>query len=434
MPVDAGPPPALPEADPQWAPSPWANLPVRGSATPIAAEPVHAEPFAQQVAEPVYAERVAEPAYAAPVDEEPWAPAAVEPTVAEPQPVSYAPIAWGADAVMAQSAPRPFQDLVQGASEAPKPRRSLFGRLRKSAPAPAPEPAPAPAPTIPAAPAMPVLPPVAEPVATYPAPTAAPARTSAFGDRSPEPPVRTGRHRALTPADLGPAPVVAPAPPQVQVPQVQQPQFLPPQVQVPQVQQPQVQQPQAPASAPAPVPINATWMPAMSAMAESWPAPAPAHHTPDSGPDAGPVPAQHGPAGTTSFTPQTHVRGSLDEEVTSMLAQRADIAQQALAELSQLSSYRPQPATDRGATLVRRTPGTIPAAPEIERKAEGSGPARDANQVRSVLSNFQSGSHRGRAAGGSPEPTAQPAPSAGNGLAPAGTIPETDPNSGTTSW
>jgi len=116
-----------------------------------------------------------------------------------------------------------------------------------------------------------------------------------------------------------------------------------------------------------------------------------------------------------------------------MLAQRADIAQQALAELSQLSSYRPQRDTSGASKLVRRTPGTIPAAPEIERKTEGTAPTRDANQVRSVLANFHSGTHRGRAAGGTSNGVAEN-DQRQDGLAPAGTVTETDPNPGNTSW
>ena len=85
-----------------------------------------------------------------------------------------------------------------------------------------------------------------------------------------------------------------------------------------------------------------------------------------------------------------------DEEMTSMLAQRADIAEQALAELNQLSTYRPQAVSGSSPSkLQRRTPSAIPAAPAITTSATPR-PARDANQVRSLLSSFQTGTSRGR--------------------------------------
>ena len=415
------PAPVAEEAQP-WAPSPWASLPSRGAVPePAPAEPAPAPAYEQPVPAPAYEQPAPAPAYE------------------QPAPVEFAqPIAWGADAVMARSAPTPFEQLVQGSDE-PKARRGFFGRRRKSAPAPAPVPvapaAPSPMPT-------PLPPPAAVlPSAPAPAPApAAPARASAF-DRPQEPPVRTGRHRAVTPVDLTRAQAEAEAQAQAEAQALAQAQAQaqaqasrpPASVAAPVAYQPPVAPP-----APAPSPMS-SWMPAVSSTpAEGWPSQPPAAaapYPPDhvTGPDLPPVPAQHGPLGTPTFTPQMPVRGSLDEEVTSMLAQRADIAQQALAELSQFSSYRPQRDTDGASKLIRRTPGTIPAAPEIERKAEGAAPARDANQVRSVLANFQSGSHRGRAAGGTPNGVAE-TDQRQDGLAPAGTAPETDPNPGSTSW
>ena len=79
-----------------------------------------------------------------------------------------------------------------------------------------------------------------------------------------------------------------------------------------------------------------------------------------------------------------------------MLAQRADLAQQALSELSQLSTYRPQTVSGGRGSLTRRTPSAVPAAPEITTRPNGQRPERDANQVRSLLSSFQSGTSRGR--------------------------------------
>jgi hypothetical protein len=106
----------------------------------------------------------------------------------------------------------------------------------------------------------------------------------------------------------------------------------------------------------------------------------------------------------TTFTPHPLTGGAFDDEVTNMLAQRADLAQQALAELSQLSSYRPKAASaGEASTLVRRTPASVPAAPAIEVKPAGQRVERDANQVRSLISSFQSGTTRGRQAS---DPTA----------------------------
>jgi hypothetical protein len=115
--------------------------------------------------------------------------------------------------------------------------------------------------------------------------------------------------------------------------------------------------------------------------------------------------------------------GALDAEAAAMLAQRADIQEQALSELSQLSAYRPT-VVDRPAngSLTRRVPTAIPAAPEIEADAEGTA-TRDADGLRSRLSSFQSGTRRGRRAlaetesgdvpapGAEPTPDQQPAPS-----------------------
>ncbi|WP_250442712.1 hypothetical protein, partial [Actinotalea sp. C106] len=112
-----------------------------------------------------------------------------------------------------------------------------------------------------------------------------------------------------------------------------------------------------------------------------------------------PATAPRGFSPQTSFTPEPSTGRAFDDDATSMLAQRADIAQQALAELSQLSAYRPKAVpAEGGSALVRRTPGTIPAAPAIETSKSGPRADRDANQVRSLLSSFQSGTSRGRQA------------------------------------
>ena len=83
------------------------------------------------------------------------------------------------------------------------------------------------------------------------------------------------------------------------------------------------------------------------------------------------------------------------------IALRAGIAQQALAELSELSAYRPQ-AVGSAQPLVRRTPAAVPQdAPSEPRRPAAP---RDANEVRSLLASFQSGTTRGRSATDSDEP------------------------------
>ncbi|MFB9955201.1 hypothetical protein [Cellulomonas denverensis] len=90
---------------------------------------------------------------------------------------------------------------------------------------------------------------------------------------------------------------------------------------------------------------------------------------------------------------------------------RADIQEQALSELSQLSAYRPKTVDRPAGSLARRVPNQVPAAPEIA-PATGAAP-RDADAVRDRLSSFQSGSRRGRRAlsdGRSGPTDAQPTP------------------------
>jgi hypothetical protein len=126
--------------------------------------------------------------------------------------------------------------------------------------------------------------------------------------------------------------------------------------------------------------------------------------------------------------------------MTSMLAQRAGIAQQALSELNELSNYRPQSLARAGsAALTRRTPEAIPAPPAI---AMGSGRhGNDADHVRSTLSSFQSGSARGREVADSGAPDAQQTSGGHAGseesLVARGvpvTTPDTDQNSRGTRW
>jgi hypothetical protein len=85
---------------------------------------------------------------------------------------------------------------------------------------------------------------------------------------------------------------------------------------------------------------------------------------------------------------------SLDDDVAAMLALRSDIEEQALAELSQLSAYRPSMGGSSG-QLTRRVPTAVPAAVP----GAGSTPIRrDADEVRSRFASFQSGTSRGRSA------------------------------------
>ncbi|MBW0254862.1 hypothetical protein J5O08_12390, partial [Cellulomonas sp. PS-H5] len=132
----------------------------------------------------------------------------------------------------------------------------------------------------------------------------------------------------------------------------------------------------------------------MSAWASSW------------SPDGASVP-QPAPAPSWSAQPaaaaapaadQPRRPGALDAEAAQMLALRADIQEQALSELSQLSAYRPQVDVPAGGSLTRRVPTAIPAAPEISQPESGQAPARDADSLRDRLSSFQSGSRRGRRA------------------------------------
>lgn len=86
--------------------------------------------------------------------------------------------------------------------------------------------------------------------------------------------------------------------------------------------------------------------------------------------------------------------GTLDDEVAAMLALRSDIQEQALSELSQLSAYRPAATGGNAERLTRRVPTAVPATTVSE--DEGKPVQRDADQLRSRLSSFQSGTSRGR--------------------------------------
>jgi hypothetical protein len=85
-----------------------------------------------------------------------------------------------------------------------------------------------------------------------------------------------------------------------------------------------------------------------------------------------------------------------------MLALRSDIQEQALSELSQLSAYRPSAMGGSAEQLTRRVPSAIPTTPVSA--DEGKPVQRDADELRSRLSSFQSGTSRGRRASGDPSP------------------------------
>lgn len=137
----------------------------------------------------------------------------------------------------------------------------------------------------------------------------------------------------------------------------------------------------------------------ISAWASSW--------SPDGGSVPQPTPApswsaQPAPAASAAPAAPGARQGGMDTEAAAMLGLRADIQEQALSELSQLSAYRPQVDVPAGGSLTRRVPTAIPAAPEISQPAPGQATARDADGLRDRLASFQSGSRRGRRAQGDP--------------------------------
>jgi hypothetical protein len=129
-----------------------------------------------------------------------------------------------------------------------------------------------------------------------------------------------------------------------------------------------------------------------------------------------------------TFVPDFAPIGSIASDAARMLAERSDIAQQALSEFSQLSSYRPSTVDGGRTALKRRVPAAVPETPLIATHpaavaaggavSTASEPreARDAEQVRSLLASFQSGSSRGRrAADIAPgTPSAEGAPNLGD--------------------
>ena len=104
----------------------------------------------------------------------------------------------------------------------------------------------------------------------------------------------------------------------------------------------------------------------------------------------------------------------MGSDMSSMLAMRSNIQEQALAELSQLSSYRPAAVeTSQGGGLTRRTRGEVAESTDDLASQKIS---RDAAELRSRLSAFQSATSRGRQApDGDGHPEDAPAPAGGLG-------------------
>jgi len=371
------------------------------------------EPATDAVAPPL-------PAITAELDE-PWLPAVPE----------VIPHPWPSPAASAPD----FAELVQGPDQAAPARPKLF-RRRKAARASAAPPAAVAAPTLPA-PAAPPVPSVLG------ASSVAPVRQSVW-DSEPgahawpahETPVAPFDAPAAvaTPTypDLHPAPDAPPAPGGPLAP-------VPPASVTPVGATPSVALPAAGAPVWYPHPDTG---PAASGSLPSWRRPAPAAagsdlaplgltipETPVQGVDALPlfaeavpdvvgytpsfavpptaaasVPSPRPAARSMSFTPQDD--GGVTGSPSHQAAQRADLAQQALAELSQLSSYRPRAQDPSAPPLVRRTPAAVPEVTPIATTRTGARPSRDADQVRSLLSSFQTGTSRGRQDAGAPNDSA----------------------------
>jgi len=173
---------------------------------------------------------------------------------------------------------------------------------------------------------------------------------------------------------------------------------------------PAPQAPPAPHAQPAPqaAPAAGWQAPAWSAPASPQSAATPMVHEERPAPSWSPpewAGRQPAPASTVphpSVPPSAAPRvGTLDDEVAAMLALRSDIQEQALSELSQLSAYRPSAVGAGGSErLAKRVPSAVPAAPA---PVEERPVQRDADQLRSRLSSFQTGTSRGRRAAHGPQ-------------------------------
>jgi len=101
---------------------------------------------------------------------------------------------------------------------------------------------------------------------------------------------------------------------------------------------------------------------------------------------------------------------AFDADLTARLALQAGIQEQALSELSQLSSYRPnQDLSAKGQGLTKRVRAEVPAEAE-QGKPEETKIARDAVELRSRLSSFMTATTRGRQEGVGDEPGSSTVP------------------------
>jgi anti-sigma regulatory factor (Ser/Thr protein kinase)/HAMP domain-containing protein len=368
-PSAAAPAPA-PAAAPAWPATSSPSGTPAGAQQPVAPQPV-------AVPQPIAAPQVAAPQQAAPADAP--APVPARPSVAQ----SWQPVtAWDAEqpSAAAPGAAAPGQPAW---SASPAPEASGWGTGASPEPVAGPAgayPGALPGPAVPAwsAPeqAAPGAPASVEPV--QPAAEAAPQQPAGWSAGpawsapaepawSPELPVQ-----AAEPAWAPQAPVAAaPLPTRTRG-------DVPPPAPEPGADLPAERRPHRDMSA---------WASSWSPDGASLPQPAPAPSWSAQPADAA------APAADQSRRP-----GALDAEAAQMLALRADIQEQALSELSQLSAYRPKVDVPAGGSLTRRVPTAIPAAPEISQPASGPAPTRDADSLRDRLSSFQSGSRRGRRA------------------------------------
>ena len=166
-----------------------------------------------------------------------------------------------------------------------------------------------------------------------------------------------------------------------------------------------------PAPAPRPAPVAPA--PAVPARA---PAPAPVAGIPVRGAPSQPVaamaplPVRGGATGLPTRTAPAAAAASVAvpvvEGMADVLRQRSALASEALTELSRLSAYSPATVdTKPPATLSRRTPAATPAAEVAPPKPPAANRrARNAADVRSMLSGFQAGVERGRTTAEPSEP------------------------------
>ncbi|WP_026075277.1 sensor histidine kinase [Cellulomonas massiliensis] len=332
---------------------------------PQAVQPPTFEPAAEAQDEPVWSPQTAQEAWPQ-LEPDVDATQLVEPVVEEPieEPVAQAP------AVETPAFEAPTYEAP--AFEAPAYEAPAFEQPAAVAPSVAEQaPVVAPDPVVAQAPAQPSWAPTASGAET---PAEEPRQRKLFG--------MFGRRKQVT------APVAAEAAPE-------QP-----------VRESAWGAPAAPVAPSAPAPAAGWQAPAWQAPAA--PAPAPQTSAAEQSPVSGWAPPewatrpQNG-APHVSTVPQPSLPpsvapsvGALSDEVAAMLALRSDIQEQALSELSQLSAYRPAAMGSPNASLQKRVPTAIPRQAPVEDAATPI--ERDADQLRSRLSSFQSGTTRGRRA------------------------------------